>query len=174
MAEVGRLDEWRFCPRCGAAIEPTGRRAVCAACGFVEWANAAPAVEALVVDRDRVLLARRGVEPHAGMWDLPGGFLEEGEEPLEGLRRELREETGLEIEPVEFLGTAYSPYERWTVLILRWLVRPVSGSACAADDVAELVWVSPGELPPAGEFAFPSHVEALSRWAHGGPGRPAC
>ncbi len=51
-----------------------------------------------------MLLARRKFEPQAGKWDLPGGFLEEDEEPLDGLRRELREETGVEIEPLELAG----------------------------------------------------------------------
>ena len=62
--------------------------------------------------------ARRGeaIEPRQGYWDLPGGFLEEGEEPLDGLRREFREETGLEVEPVEWLGAFVDPYDRYFVL----------------------------------------------------------
>ena len=51
----------------------------------------------------RVLIGRRKIEPKQGHWDLPGGFLEEGEKPLDGLRREFLEETGLAIEPVEWL-----------------------------------------------------------------------
>ena len=52
----------------------------------------------------RVLLARRAVEPDRGLWDCPGGFLEEGEHPLDGLRRELAEETGLVAGPARFVG----------------------------------------------------------------------
>ena len=51
-----------------------------------------------------MLLGRRGNEPGIGRWDIPGGFLEEGEHPLDALRRELLEETGLEIEPLDLLG----------------------------------------------------------------------
>ena len=165
---MGRLAEWRFCPRCGGPIGLDGRHAVCAACGFEEWANAAPAVEALVVRDGRLLLARRGVEPHLGRWDLPGGFLEEDELPLDGVRRELREETGLEIEVGEFLGAALEPYDRWTVLILAWAATAPAGEPAAADDVAELRWFAPDELPRAEEFAFRSHAERLARWAAGG------
>lgn len=145
-----------------------GRHAVCAACGFEEWGNAAPAVEALVVRDGCVLLCRRGIEPHLGKWDLPGGFLEESEPPLDGLRRELREETGLEVEPGDFVGTAIERYERYSVLILSWLAEAPRGEPRAADDVAELAWFAPGELPPAGEFAFGWHAELLARWAAGG------
>jgi ADP-ribose pyrophosphatase YjhB (NUDIX family) len=109
---------------------------VCSGCGFEEWGNAAPAVEALVVRDGRALLTRRGIEPYSGLWDLPGGFLEEDEEPLVGLRRELREETGLEVEPGAFLGTAIERYERYSVLILTFLATADGGEPRAADDVA--------------------------------------
>lgn len=164
---MGRLDEWRFCPRCGERIEREGRHAVCPACGFEEWGNAAPAVEALVVRDGRVLLTRRAIEPYTGMWDLPGGFLEEDEEPLAGLRRELREETGLEIEPGPFVGTAIERYEHHSVLILSFLAEAPAGEPQAADDVAELAWLSPDELPAPEEMAFAWHARLLERWRSG-------
>ena len=77
----------------------------CAECGYIAYASPEPTVCALVLDdAGRVLLARRKFEPEAGKWDVPGGFLEEDEEPLDGLRRELREEAGVEIEPLELAG----------------------------------------------------------------------
>ena len=100
-----------------------------------------------MLERDgRVLLAKRAIEPRLGYWDLPGGFLEEGEEPLDGLRREFREETGLEVEPVEWLGAFLDPYNSYFVLGLTWVVR-ADGEPSAADDVAELAWFGPDELP---------------------------
>ena len=56
----------------------------------------------------RVLLGRRAFEPHLGRWDLPGGFLDEEEHPRDCVRRELREEAGVEIEPLELLGVLAS------------------------------------------------------------------
>ena len=60
-------------------------------------------VGAVVVDRGRVLLIRRGTEPMKGHWSLPGGLLELGESPADGVVREVREETGLLVEPVELI-----------------------------------------------------------------------
>jgi 8-oxo-dGTP diphosphatase len=95
------------------------------------------------------------------MWDLPGGFLEEGEEPLAGLRREFLEETGIEVEPVEWLGTGIDPYGPAFVLSLSWVVSG-EGEPEAADDVEKLEWFAPDELPE--EMAFPTQHVVLRRW----------
>ena len=169
---MGALDGWKLCPRCGSALRNEGSHASCANCGFVAYANSAPAVQALVARDGCVLLARRDREPGEGKWDLPGGFLDEGEEPLVGLRRELREETGLEIEPVAFLGAFVEPYLDRFVLGLTWRVT-ATGEAAAADDVAELRWFAADELPPASAFAFPHHPVLLAAWRdEGGSARP--
>jgi 8-oxo-dGTP diphosphatase len=159
---VGELDEWRFCPRCGEAIAKTDGHARCAACGFRVWAKPAPGTEAVIVDdAGRVLLGRRAFDPGAGLWDLPGGFLEEHEEPLVALRREVREETGLEIEPSTFVGFYLEPYEHRTVLCITWLARPNGGSERPGDDLAELRWFDRDELP-LDELAFTHYRRALS------------
>jgi 8-oxo-dGTP diphosphatase len=112
-----------------------------------------------------VLLARRAYEPEAGKWDLPGGFLEEDEDPLDGLRRELREETGVEIEPLELAGIwadRYGGLEGATATLnLYWTARIVSGEPEPADDVSELRWFSLEDLPPDEELAFASVAQAL-------------
>lgn len=164
---MGILDGWRFCPRCGAETVPGEGNVSCGGCGFVAWANSVPAVQALVERDGRLLLVRRAVDPGRGLWDLPGGFLEEGEHPLDGLRRELLEETGLTIEPGPFAGAWLDPYDGGrTVLGLTWAAT-ASGEAVAADDVGELGWFAPDELPRADEFAFPSHPEVVSIWRAG-------
>ena len=112
-----------------------------------------------------MLLGRRRDDPGRGLWDLPGGFLHEGEDALAALRREVLEETGLEIEPVEFLGTWNEAYWDRTVLCLTWLARPVAGVERAGDDLVELRWFGSAELPAAGELAFPTFVEILGTWA---------
>jgi ADP-ribose pyrophosphatase YjhB (NUDIX family) len=127
------------------------------------YANAAPAACALCVDEaGRILLTRRAWEPYAGMWDLPGGFLHEEEHPLDGLRRELAEETGLDIEPIEWFGAYMKPYGDGPgarcVLNLVWTARVVGGEAQAADDVAELRWFGREEVPPLDEIALDEPV----------------
>ena len=88
---VGILAGWRYCPRCASELAVREARVECEKCGFVHYAKSAPAVSALVVDdAGRMLLARRAHDPDAGLWDTLGGFLDEGEHPLDGLRRELR------------------------------------------------------------------------------------
>jgi ADP-ribose pyrophosphatase YjhB (NUDIX family) len=159
---VGALDGWRFCPICAEAIERVEDHVVCRACGFVTYANSVPATEAACFDtRGRVLLGRRAVDPGLGRWDLPGGFLHENEHPLDALRREVREETALELEAVEFLGFWLEPYDGRTVLCLTWTAS-ASGSPRAGDDLAELRWFEPDELPAAPELAFSHYPEALS------------
>jgi ADP-ribose pyrophosphatase YjhB (NUDIX family) len=159
---VSVLDGWRFCPICGEAIEKVEDRAECRSCGFVGYANSVPGVEAVCFDGDgRVLLGRRAFDPGAGLWDLPGGFLHEDEHPLDGLRREVHEETGLEIETDEFLGFWLEPYQGRIVLCLAWTAR-ARGEARAADDLVEVRWFPPDELPPPSELAFLHYPEVLS------------
>jgi ADP-ribose pyrophosphatase YjhB (NUDIX family) len=123
-------------------------------------------------ERGRVLLARRAHEPDAGLWDAPGGFLEEGEDPLDGLRRELREETGLEVEPGRFVGTFVDTYgvgpAAPPVLNLVWEVEVVGGEAAPADDVAELRWFPRDALPPEEEVAFRWLAPSLRDWVANG------
>jgi ADP-ribose pyrophosphatase YjhB (NUDIX family) len=161
---MGVLDGWRLCPRCGHELELAPGRARCPACGSAYYANSAPAVEGLLERDGKVLLAKRQIEPRRGFWDLPGGFLEEGEEPLDGLRREFREETGLDVEPVKWLGTHLEPYDHYFVLGLTWLVR-AEGEPRAGDDVGQLAFFGPDELPA--EMGFPHQDELLRAWGLG-------
>lgn len=166
---MGLLDGWKYCPRCCEELEKSEGTVECPACGFRTYANSAPTACALCVGDDgRVLLARRAGEPFKGYWDLPGGFLEEGEHPLDAIRREVREETSLEVEPEEFLGVWMDSYhdpalgERST-LNLYWTARVRSGEAEAADDVSEVAWFARDALPPAQELAF--HIaDVLRTW----------
>jgi 8-oxo-dGTP diphosphatase len=169
LARMGRLVGWNHCPRCAEPLENEGARASCAACGFVAYAHSDPTACALVFDDDgSVLLARRAREPDRGKWDVPGGFIEEGEQPLDALRRELLEETGLAIEPIDFVGVWVDRYgdadDAPSTLNLYWTARIVSGEPEAADDVSELAWFSLDDLPPDGELAFRNVAEALRSW----------
>jgi ADP-ribose pyrophosphatase YjhB (NUDIX family) len=161
---VGLLDGWRFCPRCASPLTPDATRLECPGCGYVAWANPVPGAQALVERDGCVLLGRRRNEPSAGRWDIPGGFVNEHEHPLDALHRELLEETGLAIEPTEFLGIWMQPYDGRSVLSLTWLARPTGGEERAGDDLVELGWFAPGELPAPEELAFETYVQILSLW----------
>lgn len=162
---MAELDGWKFCPRCRAELRREEENKVeCPDCGFITYGGSKPTASGLVLDGDgRVLLSRRGSEPFAGKWDFPGGFLEEGEDPVEGLRRELSEEAGVQIEPLEFAGAwtdVYGPRGVCT-LNLYWTARIVEGQPQPADDVEEFRWFAPDEVPEQ-ELAFAHLPEVLS------------
>jgi len=163
------LHGWTRCPRCTTELERGEGHVHCPGCGSTYYANSAPCVSVLVEDGEgRVLLARRAVEPYLGLWDCPGGFLEEGEHPLDGLRRELAEETGLVAGPARFVGIWMDVYgdapEAAATLNIYWVVR-VEGEPVPADDVAELRWFASTALPGADGLAFTTVEHALAAWA---------
>ena len=166
---MGVLHAWRWCPRCRSELRSGDGRVDCPACGFVGYANSQPTASAVVRAGDgRILLARRAGPPEEGKWDLPGGFLEEGEHPLDTLVRELREETGLEVEPLELVAVEMDVYgagdDAPATLNLYWTARVVSGDPEPADDVSELRWFAPRELPPDEGLAFDVNARVLERF----------
>ncbi len=166
-ALMGELDGWRLCPRCGTALAREAGAVGCPSCGLVVYARPTPAVCALLVDEEgRVLLGRRAEEPAAGRWDILGGFMEEDEQPLETLRRELREETGLDVEPLEFLAAVSDVYgeEGRATLNLCWTARIAGGGLTLAPELAEVRWFGPDELPSGDELAFANCTEILDAW----------
>jgi ADP-ribose pyrophosphatase YjhB (NUDIX family) len=164
------MSAYRYCPKCAGPLSTRlmeeRERLVCETCGYVLYVNPRPATCAVVVDGDRVMLVRRAVAPRRGCWDLPGGFLERGEHPAEGLRREMREETGLEIEIVEALGFFLDSYPEpgETTLNFYSIARVVGGQPEPGSDVAEIRWFSRDALPPEDQIAVPNNRAALAAW----------
>jgi mutator protein MutT len=152
-----------YCQQCGGV---TGERSidgrmrpVCQSCGSVTYLDPKLAV-AVVVQRDgKVLLGRRGEHARAaGKWSFPAGFVERGEVVEEAAVREVREETGFQVELGPLVGLISSPGE--TVVLAVYTGSIVSGSERAADDLTELGWFAPDCLP---ELAFPHDVNILER-----------
>lgn len=94
----------QHCNRCGGPVAyrvpegDTHARAVCPACGHIQYENPRNIVGTLPVWEDKILLCRRAIEPRHGFWTLPAGFMELGETTAEGALRETREEAGVEVE----------------------------------------------------------------------------
>ena len=165
---MGILHGWKYCPRCRTELGGDEKRVECPECGFVAYSNPVPTATAVCVDDvGRVLLGRRALEPDKGCWDLPGGFVDEAEHPLDAVKRELVEEAGLEIEPVEFLGVWMDRYgydsTAASTFNLYWEARVVSGEERPADDVAELRWFAPADIPW-DELAFECNEQVLTAW----------
>jgi len=143
----------RFCLQCGARLRDARDgdhvRRRCPRCGFTFYDNPALASCAVVTRRGRVLLARRAHPPCAGLWDLPGGFLEAGETPEQALRRELREELGVKVgraRLVSFEPDHYGP-DGFPTLAAVYRVDLTPGPIHCADDVAEVRWFAVTEIP---------------------------
>jgi mutator protein MutT len=107
-------------------------------------------VGAVVVKQGRVLLVRRGNEPMKGRWSLPGGLLELGESLATGVVREVREETGLDVEVVELIELLdrihrQGPRVRYHYVIADYLCRVVGGELLAASDADQVRWVERSE-----------------------------
>jgi len=107
-------------------------------------------VGAVIVESGRVLLVRRGQEPLKGKWSLPGGMLELGESLLSGVAREVKEETGLEVEPIELIELLDRVHRednrvRYHYVIADYLCRVVGGSLQAASDADAVRWVERAE-----------------------------
>lgn len=108
------------------------------------------AVGAVIVEEGRVLLVRRGSEPLLGHWTLPGGLLEVGEPLLAGVVREVREETGLTVEPIELIELLdriqrEDERVRYHYVIADYLCRVVGGQLQAASDADAVRWVERAE-----------------------------
>ena len=162
----------RFCLRCGARLvsarEGGHHRRRCRRCGWTYYGNPVPACAALVMAGGRLLLARRARPPYARMWDLPGGFLEAGEDPPRALRRELREEIGVGVRRARLLGFASDRYGPGGVIVLSAVYRvvPTSTRVRPADDVSEAQWFRRGEIPYR-RIAFPALRRLVRRYLEG-------
>jgi ADP-ribose pyrophosphatase YjhB (NUDIX family) len=138
----------------------------CAACGFHYHFNPAVAAGVIADDaRGRVLLVRRAKDPGRGLLGVPGGFVDIGESAEAAVVREAREETGVEVAELRFLGSWPNVYEwrqvAYPVLDLYFTGRAGDGPlASARHEVAEVLWLRPEEIDPA-DLAFPTARAAL-------------
>lgn len=106
----------------------------------------------MVIHANRILLIRRGHEPLKGEWSIPGGMLELGESLEEGVSREVWEETGLKVRPLEVL-LAFDRIQKngervqYHYVIIDYLCRRTGGRLKAGSDVLDARWVKREEIP---------------------------
>jgi 8-oxo-dGTP diphosphatase len=109
-------------------------------------------VGGVVISEGRALLVRRGSPPLQGEWSIPGGMLELGETLIEGVQRELAEETGIEvrvgglIEVFERISLDASGRAQFHFVVLDYLCEAVSGESRAGSDATEIAWATGEEL----------------------------
>ena len=142
-----------FCPACGARLPPTRDTeggATCPSCGRSWYLNAAPTAGAVIVSAGRALLTIRAGDPFAGKFDVPGGFLRHDEDPITGLKREVAEELGVQIDVgyedlLQAVPHTYGEDGDW-VLALGFRARLVSGVPRPADDVKDVRWATATDI----------------------------
>jgi ADP-ribose pyrophosphatase YjhB (NUDIX family) len=163
------------CPHCAA---PSERPLVCERCGWRWHSNPYPAAGVVIERRGsagevEILLLRRAVEPGAGGWDLPAGFLEPHESSEEGAIREALEESGLAVSLVKLLGVYSSPPGNAVSAIYR--ARPVDPDATVTLDheSSEHAWVPRSSVPEwIPRMAFRAMAIAVDDWANDRLGEP--
>jgi len=136
-------------------------RLVCQVCEFVHWDNPKPVTATLVPTASGIVLVKRKFEPYVGDWCLPGGFMENSEEPEEAAQREVFEETGLSVEIDRLLG-AFSPGKGINVIILFYLAKLATGTMVAGDDASEVGAFGKETMPP--NVAFELHRRMIAKY----------
>ena len=155
--------EFNFCPRCGASVMPVekfGRvRAVCPQCGWIHFVDPKVAAAALIVQEGRVLLVRRVNEPHRGLWTLPAGFINGGEDPAEAAARECLEETGLRVRVTRVFDIVSGrEHPRGADFVIVYLAEVLGGDMKPDDDADAVEWFDKNNLP---QLAFRATQKVL-------------
>lgn len=159
-------DQVNFCPRCGTALvieERIGRmRPTCPACNWIYFPDPKVAVAVVVCEEDKVLLVRRTNDPKRGLWTLPAGFVDAGEDPARAAERECLEETGLTVSTTRLLDViAGQAHARGADILVVYLAEKKDGVLHASDDADQAGFFDPAELPP---LAFASTQTILEAW----------
>jgi ADP-ribose pyrophosphatase YjhB (NUDIX family) len=136
-------------------------RPVCPSCGWIYFADPKVAAAALIEQDGRVLLVRRAIDPLRGLWSLPAGFVDAGEDPTEAIQRECLEETGLTVRVTGLVDVFYGQeHPRGAHIVIVYRAQVQEGSLQAGDDVDQATFFALDEMP---ELAFTSTRKVLMK-----------
>jgi 8-oxo-dGTP diphosphatase len=157
----------KYCPKCKMELETNsdGLKA-CGNCKFVNYESPVAVGVSLIPQGSGLVLVLRGEEPKVGEWCLPCGFINRLEGPVKGMKRENKEETGLDTVPNRFLGFHVDLQKN--LILHAFLSRVVGGSLSEAtfntDVVGVGIFTDRKRLPP---IAFPVHEKLINDWFDG-------
>ena len=157
--------EFNYCPRCGTPLVLEPRfgevRPVCPQCGWIHFVDPKVAAAVLIEQDGRVLLVQRANEPFRGLWTLPAGFINGGEDPAAAAVRECLEETGLNVRVTRVLDIISGrEHPRGADFIIVYQASVISGELKPDDDADAAEWFGRDNLPP---LAFRATQIVLSR-----------
>jgi 8-oxo-dGTP diphosphatase len=144
--------DFNYCPRCGSTVNHEDRfgsvRPVCPQCGWIHFVDPKVAAAVLIEREGRVLLVRRGNEPFRGLWTLPAGFINGGEDPAEAAARECLEETGLNVRVTRVLDIiSGKEHPRGADFIIVYQAEVMDGELKPNDDADAAEWFGRENLP---------------------------
>ena len=160
---MARDNHIKFCPRCAAVVNREEKfgavRPICPQCGWIYFQDPKVAAAVLIEEGSRVLLVQRANEPFRGLWTLPAGFVNGGEDPADAAARECLEETGLTVHVTRVLDViAGREHERGADFIIVYQAQVISGEMFPADDADAVEWFERKNLP---ELAFRATKKVL-------------
>src|SRR5262245_25521484 len=155
--------DYKFCPRCGSALDHKDLfgavRGVCPNCQWIHFIDPKVAAAVLLVQEGRVLLVRRVNEPFRGLWTLPAGFVDGGEDPAKEAARECLEETGLIVRVKRVYDIVPGrEHPRGADFIIVYQAEIVGGELAPGDDADDVDWFDEDHLP---EIAFRATQKVL-------------
>ncbi|MHC4558769.1 MAG: NUDIX hydrolase [Planctomycetota bacterium] len=156
------MKTFNYCPSCGSTdiFFDDVKKLRCAKCSFTYYHNVAAAVAAILEYEDKIVLIRRKKEPGRGKLDLPGGFMDPSETAEEALRREIKEELGINLGALKYIGSypniyVYKKVRYYTCdLFFHCRIDSIPTSVDKTE-IEEFVLMSPSEIPDE-EIAFES------------------
>lgn len=158
---------YKHCPFCKAALEKHREHYQCPDCGKKIYINSKPTASIFPIEKGKLLLSKRGIEPYKYYYDAIGGFLKPGEHPEDGAVREAKEETGLDIKLTKFLGVYMDVYGKGgdDTINFYYVAKILRGKMEAKEDVTSLHWFPINNLPK--KIAFKNTKDAfknLKKW----------
>ena len=157
-----------FCYECGVAAPIVGAFPTCPEHG-PRWKlrRNAPCADVAIERADQLLMVRRALEPYAGCWEWPGGYMDLGETPAEAARREIREELGVEVRLTAVLGVYGDPWPNGDHVQVHTFVGEIDEAPrLDPTELLEFRWFDRDDLPK-GDALEHYYAERLEAWRSG-------